>query len=404
MSGGQNTEDNDFHKVGPYILKKVRPGPTTAGIEPTYALCTPDRWGMRYSDADPERRAQLMYPVARDYAKAMQAVLLNQIQWGDAWFGPAGAAPALKLKWPIGETQTIQLFKLLTPVMTDALTSHTGGFGIPADVVPPIAAYTPGNSSEHGAFAPSSWLMLLNLSTLEPLFRIGNAAKPSDPVTRNAQLKQLREFADTIYHESRHCQQNFWVFALVQQFPGNFEEIPNIAKWPAVMAISGDRSPSSLQRIVSLAASSPLPTETAPLISLKRMAVGLYLSTLNLWRKAGYCPPYAPDKIAMEAEYQRARTAARDLLQHVGLGGTAIDVDAMVEEPNRCRVDYTARPWENDAFFCGEMATNYWNAGLGLLLKTYPEDRCSSAYELAYAASKLTGSHGNPAGSTSGGQ
>lgn len=55
----------------------------------------------------------------------------------------------------------------------------------------------------------------------------------------------------------------------------------------------------------------------------------------------------------------------------------------MVAEPNTCYCDFTARPWENDAFFCGEMATAYWGAELGLALKTYQVDQCSRAYELA---------------------
>ncbi|RQP62810.1 hypothetical protein DF013_35940, partial [Burkholderia ubonensis] len=83
------------------------------------------------------------------------------------------------------------------------------------------------------------------------------------------------------------------------------------------------------------------------------MAVGQYVYVLNVWRKYNYLPSYLPNRAALEDEFQRAREAAIDLLQHVGIGGTPIDVDAMVAEPNTCYCDYTARPWENDAFFCG---------------------------------------------------
>jgi hypothetical protein len=61
----------------------------------------------------------------------------------------------------------------------------------------------------------------------------------------------------------------------------------------------------------------------------------------------------------------------------------------MVAEPNRCYCDYTSRPWENDAFFCGDMASAYWDANLGLALKTYPPDQCSRAYVLADRARQL---------------
>ncbi|MFX1765842.1 hypothetical protein PWP93_25280 [Paraburkholderia sp. A1RI-2L] len=68
-------------------------------------------------------------------------------------------------------------------------------------------------------------------------------------------------------------------------------------------------------------------------------------------------------------------------------GGTPIDIDAMVETPSGCRRDYSGRPWENDAFFCGDMATAYWKAKMGLLFKTFPEDQCSRAYEFDYGHS-----------------
>lgn len=137
------------------------------------------------------------------------------------------------------------------------------------------------------------------------------------------------------------------------------------------------------QAMAQLALRHPIPTDSATLISLKRMAVGQYVYVLNAWRRAGYYPPYLSGLAALEDEYQRARAVAVALLQNVGIGGTPIDVDAMVAEPSGCLRDYTARPWENDAFFCGDMATTYWKAGLGLALKTYPVDQCSRAYEHA---------------------
>ncbi|RQP26935.1 hypothetical protein, partial [Burkholderia ubonensis] len=57
------------HKVGTQTLRVNRVQPTTLGRMPLYAICTPDRWGLRYSDEDPDRHDQLMYPVARDYVR-----------------------------------------------------------------------------------------------------------------------------------------------------------------------------------------------------------------------------------------------------------------------------------------------------------------------------------------------
>jgi hypothetical protein len=137
-----------------------------------------------------------------------------------------------------------------------------------------------------------------------------------------------------------------------------------------------------------------MPDEPAALISLKRMAVGQYTYTLNIWRKSNYYYPFG-DMNTLKDEFRRARTEAIDLLQHVGIGGTAIDVDTMVGEPCQCSRDttgYSSRPWENDAFFCGEMATAYWRAELGEGLKTYPADECSREYEHADSNAKVVAS------------
>ncbi|KUZ63414.1 hypothetical protein WI36_30910 [Burkholderia ubonensis] len=387
------------HKVGTQTLRVNRVQPTTLGRMPLYAICTPDRWGLRYSDEDPDRHDQLMYPVARDYVRAIQNVLVTQVQWGDAYFGPAGATPVLKLHWPLdGKGQTDRLADLVRPIITAALTSPTAGFGIPEHGVPiQLGLYAPSPNNppgEQGAFRPNDWSLLLSVSELAPMFRIRKAEPPSNMADRRQQLDPLKVFADTLYHEARHCQQWFWIYALVQQHPDNFETIPNIAKWPSVLSNSyathnTSEGKSQAQSIVELTAKHRIPNDTATLISLKRMAIGQYVYTLNVWRRLKYRPPYLAHATAMESEYQRAHAAATDLLQHVGIGGTPIDVDAMVAEPNTCYCDYTARPWENDAFFCGEMATAYWGAELGLALKTYQVDQCSRAYELADAHHKL---------------
>lgn len=392
MSDKPEQDKEETHKFGPYILRKAKPGPASSGIEPTYAICTPDRWGMRYSDRDPMRPGQLMYPLARDYAKAMQDVLLNQVQWGNAYFGPKGASPALRLTWPVSRMDLKGLFDLLQPVMSASLTSSLGGFGLPVEAIPKIIAYAPKNPSEQGCFEPNAWQMSLNFDALREVFSIDAVA--SDMAGRKQQTHWIRELADTIYHESRHCQQFFWIYALIMQHPDNFESLQYIAKWPEMNCVSEGNQNIFSRSIVALARQASLPGDMAALVSIKRMAVGMYFSTLWLWKKVGYRPEYMHDDATFDIEYRSARALALDLLQHVGLGGTAIDVDAMVEEPWNCRCDYTQRPWENDAFSCGDMATAYWQEGMGFLLKTYPADQCSYAYEFDYTHDRRKGASG----------
>ncbi|MBN3856843.1 hypothetical protein G3N59_26025 [Paraburkholderia sp. Ac-20340] len=386
MIDENNPDVDSTHKIGPYILRKAKPGPTSAGIEPTYTLCTADRWGMRYSDRDPDRRGQLMYPVARDYARAIQNLFINQVQWGNAYFGPADATPLVRLTWPVSQIQSTQLFGLIEPIMTASLSSPKGGFGIPVPAVPLINQYTPHDSGEQGCFSINIWEMDLNFGKLENTFNIQTVSK--DLSGRKEQTRWIRELADTIYHESRHCQQFFWMYALVLQHPDSFYPISHIKEWPYIYASVNGAKNKIVDLVVTLASQASLPDDTAALISLKRMAVGSYFSILAAYQRTSYIPTFFQNREEFDSEFKKTRAMAVDLLQNVGLGGTAIDVDAMITEPWNCRTDYTERPWENDAFFCGDMATAYWQEGMGLLLKTYPADQCSHAYELSYTYDK----------------
>ncbi|SMG54811.1 hypothetical protein [Paraburkholderia susongensis] len=379
------------HKVGPYTMNVNQIQPTSENRAPLYAICSPDRWGLRYSD---EEKGTLAYPVARDYVKAILQALTTQVQWGEAYFALTGNTPILRLQWPLSDTSSIALFRLINPIISQALTSPTAGFGIPPEAVPTaMGLYMPSSHrsrGEQGAFTPNSWSMFLNASMLEAMFRIkaNEVAPVSNGSERNDQLGPLKVFADTLYHEARHCQQWFWIFALVQRHPDNFSAIPNIARWPR--SLLDGRQPQSLV-IAELTAKQSVPADPAALISLKRMAVGQYLYTQNIWLNTGYYPAFAPNANALNEEVLRTRAVAIDLLQCVGIGGTSVDVDAMVAEPGKCYCDYTSRPWENDAFFCGETASAYWvvDVNPNMALKTYQADQCSRAYENADKDNRL---------------
>jgi len=85
-----------------------------------------------------------------------------------------------------------------------------------------------------------------------------------------------------------------------------------------------------------------------------------------------------------------ARKAAIDLLQHTGIGGTPIDVDKMAAQPYELRADYTGRPWEDDAFYCEQLAGNYWD---GSTLELVAVDQCGRAHELASRSPELAARH-----------
>lgn len=357
--------------------------PTSAGKAAMYAHCSPNNWGMRYSTERDKMNGQLEYPVAHDYAKAIYALLLEDVQWGNNYFGPAGTTPKLKLTWPLNEALAEVLTILVSPVIEAALCATTpGDFGIPRSARPVINIYVSGDKiADQGGFTAQTWQLAINADCLRPLF--SDEVVSHETSARRQQTQPLREFADTLYHEARHCQQSFWINAMVQQQPQNFTDTPNIAKWPLVAAAFYD---AALAAIV-VAAKEQIPDEPAAITGIKRMAVGQYLWQLNAWRGAGWYPPFASDGTSLDQEIAKARAAAADLLLHAGLGGTSIDVDKMAAEPYRSYVDYTGRPWEDDAFFCAQVATAYWNQLSGLALYTLPADQCSRIYERTYSRS-----------------
>jgi len=117
------TEKTRTHKVGPYTMHVSRIEPTSENRMPLYAICTPDRWGLRYSD---EEKGSLAYPVARDYAKAILQVLTAQVQWGEAYFGAPGSTPVLRLQWPLSDTSNIALFRLIRQrIFSEAQTAQS---------------------------------------------------------------------------------------------------------------------------------------------------------------------------------------------------------------------------------------------------------------------------------------
>jgi hypothetical protein len=188
--------------------------------------------------------------------------------------------------------------------------------------------------------------------------------------------KSASELAKTLYHEARHCQQFFWITAMVQQQPQNFEGTPNIAKWPAAIA----RNSKEARAAIALAANTPIPDEPSALIGIKRMAISEYFRTIKIWQTVQWYPPFAPDGASLAEEVANARTAAVDLLQNSGIGGTPIDVDKMAAEPTAQMQDYAGRPCENDGFFCETIAGNYWDLFSGKALRTMPADECSPFY------------------------
>ncbi|MDB5834147.1 MAG: type secretion protein ImpA, partial [Caballeronia sp.] len=358
---------------------------TSAGKDAMYAQCSPNNWGMRYSTERDKASVQLEYPVARAYMKAMRVCLMEQVQWGQMYLGPEGRKAVLRLTWPLSDDDKRDLASLIRPIVGAALSGPSAaGFGIPEIAWPAIkiAAFDGGNAIAMGMFTAAKWELAVNETWLHSIFKDTPSGKEAAADFKRTVTQSVRELAKTLYHEARHCQQSFWINAMVQRQPQNFEGTANIAKWPVVSAGDGKVA----RTAIALAASTPIPDEPSALIGIKRMAIGEYLREVKVWEAARWYPPYAPDETSLAQEVANARIAAVSLLQNTGMGSTPIDVDKMAAEPYAQMQDYAGRPWEDDAFFCEEVAGGYWNLFSGQAFRTLPADQCSPAYVLASKA------------------
>ena len=362
--------------------------PTSAGRDAMYAQCSPNNWGMRYSTVRDKASGQLEYPVAREYMRAMRVCLLEQVQWGQTYLGPEGSKAVLRLSWPLSKDDKQAVADLVAPIVGTALSAPSvAAFGIPKSAWPVIAIqkFKGGNAVAMGMFTGSTWELAVNELWLEGIFKDLPSDKDGAAEFRRTLTHSVRELAKTLYHEARHCQQSFWINAMVQQQPQNFAQTPKISKWPAVSAAQSDDALAAIK----LAAKLAVPDEPSALIGIKRMAIGEYLREVSVWQASRWYPSFAPDEASLAKEVSSARSAAVDLLQNAGLGGTPIDVDKMAAEPYAQMLDYAGRPWEDDAFFCETVAGGYWDFFSGKALRTMPADECSPAYVLAGKAASL---------------
>ncbi|KDR35497.1 hypothetical protein [Caballeronia grimmiae] len=296
----------------------------------------------------------------------------------------------------VGKIEEIQpddldsLANVIRPVLFNALSaSQASAFALPNKAMPTVIVTNDRLTGDaKGVFEPRKWTISINTAAFGSLFLSSGDAQADRAYKVR---KDPMDCIDTMYHETRHCQQHFWIFAMVQQRPADFEQTPNIARWP--QSFAGTDSP--LTSKAALAAKQPLPDDQANLLTIKQMAVGMYAWHLFLFEKQGAYLDYANDARSMQKEYELAKKQAEQLLINAGPESTAIDVEDMAED--RTAMAYNSKPWEDDAFYCGAVAGAYWSDGHapdGLLA-----NQCSRQYAAAYNNRKLSAAtNGNASG------
>lgn len=351
--------------------------PTTLGKPARYATCEPYTFGMRLAEPDGKNGVAYRYPVAQAYTDRIQALLT----WGIEWPKIAGKLPfansrrmhlrgtaaqtGLTIAWPMNDESKGNLTKGIKGIAYAAL--QETAFGLPAGAVNesgamPFLGYIGDDPNDDpntyaiGKFTPKKWILKLNPSVIETICK----AK-----TWSDRSSELRMLAATIYHEVRHCQQYFWVVAMMLQFPQDYPGLRSIASfWRDALP----------RGIYALTSSVAIPDEPSARIALKRLAISKYYRDMHEYLAAYKKLPMPPKMLIAEyeAELDACDPLMAELLQKVGRNGRPIDYRKLPELDG-----YRLRPSEDDAFACDLLVSRMWE-GLAL-----PQpDRCNAAYDI----------------------
>ncbi|MGT2507565.1 type VI secretion system Vgr family protein [Cupriavidus basilensis] len=358
-------------RVGGKTAEKAEREPTSENKLPMLATCDPHNYGLRFCEiaTDPATgkpgesnrplRRDVVYPVAKTYTEAIKPVLQG-IDWG-------------AISWPLSKRHRDAIVSQVQPLVETALQS--GPFGLPSGLagskgksgaMPAIAIIDDDQLNElnlvataNAGFVRLPWQIVITRKTIADVLAAGGKAGND---SLDAKLKLL---ADSLYHEARHCQQEFWMAALLQHFPQDYARVPHMQQVYKQYFH---------KEVFKLAGKQPVPQDALVLRGLHRMLVGHYYWTLaglgqgRLDYKArNPGVPLFGDEF-YDAERLRARQFAYDLLQTVGAGGVSINVDTMVNHDT----GYRSQLHEDDAFICGAAVQAYWASRDGIPLLHNP--------------------------------
>jgi type VI secretion system secreted protein VgrG len=229
--------------------------------------------------------------------------------------------------------------------LEDAL--RAGPFGLPkgyADsaesggAMPKIVVLNPERAQQYNlrqdvsaAFIGGDWLIAVNDSEIARIIEFRDDPSSLDD--------RLRAFADMLYHECRHCQQYFWMFSLLQHFPDDYSDLPNIRKVYA----------SSMQKTAFIAAGGmPLPGDLRVHTGLHRMLVFHYYWLL--------C--YMQDKPGWEYVRRDIPAAQNKVCELLNIFPETAQKMAQFE------TGYRSQFHEEDAYASAEVVQAYWqNSG-----------------------------------------
>jgi len=146
----------------------------------------------------------------------------------------------------------------------------------------------------------------------------------------------LKTLADTLYHEARHCQQTFWMMALLQQHSSDY------AMFSSAMHVYKTNCP---KEIFEAAAKTKIPEDARIATGLHRMLIFHYywmISYMQNQPRGAYVKPDVP--IAQSEVCKLLRVSPETAAKMVSF-----------EE------GYRSQLHEEDAYACAEVVQAYWD-------------------------------------------
>ncbi|WP_434664682.1 type VI secretion system tip protein TssI/VgrG [Paraburkholderia sp. A3BS-1L] len=324
---------------------------TSQAKQPEYFTCDALNFGLRRyrllkgatAEDTPlkyQRRDNIEYPVAKTYTAAIKTAL-EAIDWVGLDKGPSNV---------FYET----IVSAIQPSLWAAL--QDGPFGLRAGseerygAMPEVVIVGPEGYPKYGmkadyagGFVSEYWTIAINTTRVD---RIVSYAKPLDDksltgkaldTARRNLSETLRDIADTLYHESRHCQQRYWMISLFHSYPGDYANFRGLG-----ICYQNTVNDNAL----TIASGTKFPADELAKIGMHRMLVFDYY-----WRICGKTtkanPKLAPilkDLEIVEQEVCKLRNVTPEVAK------------LMVDE----KKGYRSQLHEEDAWTCGEIVTSYW--------------------------------------------
>ncbi|MFP3601175.1 hypothetical protein [Paraburkholderia sp. SIMBA_053] len=319
-------------KVGGKSAETPGEGLTGDGKPPVFVGSDPMNWGLRTchllrnakaADTPPalQYRSDIEYPVAKSYTAAVKESLCR-IEWASL----------------AGKTDK-ELAAVIVPAVQGPIWNalQAGPFGLPERVakqggaMPDIVIVSAKNAPQYnfpnaarGVFTAGLWTLCLSRWDIDEIIR----SVKGDLETNVT----LIGFADTIYHEARHCQQLFWQMALLSAFPDDYREFSGMRE--CFRQLAGEE-------MFRLACATPFPNDSLARAGIHAMLMFYYYWVITQMKGVGYWKFIEVDLDKVEAEVCKVRNVTP-------------------EQARVMAVTYASYLHEQDAFLCGEVVQYCW--------------------------------------------